>query len=64
MLALVLQDAIAKGSFHEPVNGEVVEAGDINSGFQAADVIVSGQLSIGGQQHFYLEPPVCFFADN
>ncbi|XP_021073324.1 xanthine dehydrogenase/oxidase [Mus pahari] len=50
---ITMQDAIKNNSFHGP---EVkIEKGDLKRGFSEADNVVSGELYIGGQEHFYLE---------
>ncbi|EPY82416.1 xanthine dehydrogenase/oxidase [Camelus ferus] len=48
-----LQDAIKNNSFY---GSELkIEKGDLKKGFSEADNVVSGELYIGGQEHFYLE---------
>ena len=50
---ITIQDAIKNNSFYGP---EVkIEKGDLKKGFSEADNVVSGELYIGGQEHFYLE---------
>uniref|UniRef100_A0A667FXE4 FAD-binding PCMH-type domain-containing protein n=1 Tax=Lynx canadensis TaxID=61383 RepID=A0A667FXE4_LYNCA len=50
---ITIEDAIAKDSFYEPELK--IEKGNLTKGFSEADNIVSGELYIGGQEHFYLE---------
>eukprot|EP00069_Balaena_mysticetus_P006586 bmy_05225T0 len=46
-------DAIKNNSFY---GSELkIEKGDLKKGFSEADNVVSGELYIGGQEHFYLE---------
>ncbi|XP_066122938.1 xanthine dehydrogenase/oxidase isoform X2 [Saccopteryx bilineata] len=48
-----IEDAIKNNSFYGP---EVkIEKGNLKKGFSEADNVVSGELYIGGQEHFYLE---------
>ncbi|XP_019522839.1 PREDICTED: xanthine dehydrogenase/oxidase [Hipposideros armiger] len=50
---ITIEDAIKHNSFYGP---EVkIENGNLKKGFSEADNIVSGELYIGGQEHFYLE---------
>lgn len=50
---ITIQDAIRNNSFYGP---EIkIEKGDLKKGFSEADNVVSGELYIGGQEHFYLE---------
>ena len=48
-----IQDAIAAESYYP--NTLEICSGDVDSMAQEADVIVEGELNIGGQEHFYLE---------
>jgi xanthine dehydrogenase molybdopterin-binding subunit B len=53
-----VQDAIAQNSFHSflPVPGMGhLKRGDVDLAFQSASYTIEGQLSIGGQEHFYME---------
>ena len=52
---VTIQDAIAAGSFYEPIFPDHIERGDIESGFAHADHVVEGEFSLGGQEHFYME---------
>ena len=47
------QEAIAADSFYEPEFA--VTKGSVEEGFESADHIVSGEVHVGGQEHFYLE---------
>ncbi|KAM5253336.1 xanthine dehydrogenase/oxidase-like isoform 2-T2 [Hipposideros larvatus] len=50
---ITIEDAIKHNSFYGP---EVkIENGNVEKGFSEADNVVSGELYIGGQEHFYLE---------
>lgn len=50
---ITIQDAINNNSFY---GSEIkIEKGDLKKGFSEADNVVSGELYIGGQEHFYLE---------
>ena len=48
-----LQEAIAANSFYQP--DFTLKKGSVEEGFESADHIVTGELQIGGQEHFYLE---------
>lgn len=49
----ILQQAIEAKSFH--FNPLDLHHGDVETGFQASDHVTEGELSIGGQEHMYLE---------
>ena len=50
---LSIEDAIARNAFHtEP---HVIARGDLDGAFARAAVVVSGELAVPGQDHFYLE---------
>lgn len=50
---ITIEDAIKNNSFY---GRELkIEKGDLKKGFSEADNVVSGELYIGGQEHFYLE---------
>nr|XP_030713872.1 xanthine dehydrogenase/oxidase isoform X1 [Globicephala melas] len=50
---ITIEDAIKNNSFY---GSELkIEKGDLKKGFSEADNVVSGELYIGGQEHFYLE---------
>ena len=53
---LSIQDAIAHKSFHGPV--QVLSRGDASAALKNAPNRLSGELSVGGQDHFYLETHV------
>jgi len=36
-----------------------LKRGDIAAGFKGSDVIIEGEQSVGGQEHFYLETHGC-----
>uniref|UniRef100_A0A2K5J9B5 Xanthine dehydrogenase/oxidase n=1 Tax=Colobus angolensis palliatus TaxID=336983 RepID=A0A2K5J9B5_COLAP len=50
---ITIEDAINNNSFYGPELK--IEKGDLKKGFSEADNVVSGELYIGGQEHFYLE---------
>ncbi len=50
---LGIRDAIAKGSFH--TQPHVIRRGDVAAALSGAAHRLSGELDIGGQEHFYLE---------
>ncbi|XP_004451136.2 xanthine dehydrogenase/oxidase isoform X2 [Dasypus novemcinctus] len=50
---ITIEDAIKNNSFY---GAELkIEKGNLKKGFAEADNVVSGELYIGGQEHFYLE---------
>ncbi|XP_021553383.1 xanthine dehydrogenase/oxidase [Neomonachus schauinslandi] len=50
---ITIEDAIKNNSFH---GSELkIGKGDLMKGFSEADNIVSGEVHVGGQEHFYLE---------
>ncbi|OQR93686.1 xanthine dehydrogenase [Achlya hypogyna] len=53
-----LKEAIAAASFH--TKGHMLERGDVAAGFAASDVVVEGDMYMGGQEHFYLETNACY----
>jgi xanthine dehydrogenase/oxidase len=48
-----IDDAIAAKSFH-PVQ-HLIEDGDVDEALKQCDVVVEGEMRVGGQEHFYLE---------
>ncbi|XP_076991100.1 xanthine dehydrogenase/oxidase isoform X2 [Tamandua tetradactyla] len=50
---ITIKDAIKNKSFYG--SEKKIEKGDLKKGFAEADNVVSGELYIGGQDHFYLE---------
>jgi xanthine dehydrogenase molybdopterin binding subunit/xanthine dehydrogenase small subunit len=48
-----IEEAIAAGSFHSDPNH--IRRGDVGSVLAAAPLTLTGELSLGGQDHFYLE---------
>ncbi|XP_032981508.1 xanthine dehydrogenase/oxidase isoform X2 [Rhinolophus ferrumequinum] len=50
---ITIEDAIKNNSFYG--HELKIEKGDLKKGFSEADNVVSGELYIGGQEHFYLE---------
>ncbi len=53
---LNVQEAVAQKSFHGPE--QKLSRGDVDAALQRADNRFSGELSVGGQDHFYLETHV------
>ncbi len=55
---LTVEDAIAQGSYHtEP---HFIRRGDVDSALAASPHRLTGTVSIGGQEHFYLETQATF----
>ncbi|XP_059665245.1 xanthine dehydrogenase 1-like isoform X2 [Cornus florida] len=54
---LSIQDALKSGSFH-PNTERCLRKGDVELCFQSGkcDKIIEGEVEVGGQEHFYLEP--------
>jgi len=50
------KDAVAANSFFPLVHK--LETGDVEQAFATSEHVVSGEIEIGGQEHFYLEPNV------
>ena len=55
---LSIKDAIKSNSFH-PNTKRLLVKGDVDLCFKSCDHIVEGEINIGGQEHFYLEPNCC-----
>lgn len=47
------QDAIREQSWWEP---QVINKGSVEDGFKAAAHTLEGEMYMGGQEHFYMEP--------
>ena len=58
LLVFSLQQAIDANSFlaSDPIT---IKKGDVVEGFSGSDVIVEGEMYVGGQEHFYLETHAC-----
>ncbi|CAN1200132.1 Xanthine dehydrogenase 1 [Linum perenne] len=54
---LTIREAVDAGSFH-PHTQKCMKSGDVDACFGSSqcDKIVEGEVQIGGQEHFYLEP--------
>ncbi|KAG2539897.1 hypothetical protein PVAP13_9NG506500 [Panicum virgatum] len=54
---LSIEDAVKNGSFH-PNTKRCLGKGDVEQCFMsgACDRIISGEVQVGGQEHFYMEP--------
>ncbi|KAL5009353.1 hypothetical protein ScPMuIL_014934 [Solemya velum] len=50
---LTIKQAIHENSFYQPVHS--IYKGDLVSGFHNASNVLEGEISIGGQEHFYME---------
>uniref|UniRef100_A0A3B3RQ69 Xanthine dehydrogenase/oxidase n=1 Tax=Paramormyrops kingsleyae TaxID=1676925 RepID=A0A3B3RQ69_9TELE len=50
---ITIQEAIECKSFYQPVRS--IKKGNLEEGFKEADLILEGEIHIGGQEHFYLE---------
>ncbi|KAK3093911.1 hypothetical protein FSP39_021700 [Pinctada imbricata] len=50
---ITIQDAIAKNSFYSI--SKTIKKGDPAAVFSKADHVIEGEMSMGGQEHFYLE---------
>ena len=48
-----MQGAIDANSFYEPHN--TLGCGDVASEMETSDHVISGEVRMGGQEHFYLE---------
>ncbi|KAI0235300.1 Xanthine dehydrogenase/oxidase [Lamellibrachia satsuma] len=55
---LTIQQAIDANSFLES-DPLTIKKGDVVEGFKGSDVIVEGEMYVGGQEHFYLETHAC-----
>lgn len=56
-LFLISKEAIEKSSYHG--NGHIIKKGNLEQELSNSDHILEGEVRIGGQEHFYLEPQVC-----
>mmetsp|Transcript_34636 Transcript_34636/g.58034 ORF Transcript_34636/g.58034 Transcript_34636/m.58034 type:complete len:1370 (-) Transcript_34636:596-4705(-) len=50
---LTIQEAIAADSFH--FKNRKIECGEVDTAMSNSDVVVQGEIYMGGQEHFYLE---------
>ncbi|CBJ27195.1 conserved unknown protein [Ectocarpus siliculosus] len=50
---MTIEDAIAADSYYG--DRHAIVDGDVDSALKDADVVVEGEMAIGGQEHFYLE---------
>ncbi len=48
-----IDDAIAVQSFHKVHH--VISDGDVEQGLKDSDIVLEGEMRVGGQEHFYLE---------
>ncbi|XP_043965965.1 aldehyde oxidase 6 isoform X2 [Gambusia affinis] len=49
-----IEDAIEKSSYYEP--RRMISKGDVTEAFKTCDQVYEGQIRLGGQEHFYMEP--------
>lgn len=54
---LTLQEAMKAKSFLQPTNSS--QKGDLQEGFNLADHTHRGEMTLSGQEHFYLETQGC-----
>ncbi|CAH1793529.1 unnamed protein product [Owenia fusiformis] len=54
---LNLESAISEKRYRP--NPKVLDVGDVETGFKEADLVFEGEMSMGSQEHFYLEPQSC-----
>lgn len=52
-----IEDAIAADSYHRGERS--IERGDPEAAIKAAAHVIEGEMQMGGQEHFYLEPQGC-----
>ncbi|KAL1546681.1 xylitol dehydrogenase [Salvia divinorum] len=52
---LSIEEAIAANSFH-PETERCLRKGDVDRCFRQCDNMIEGEVQVGGQEHFYLEP--------
>ena len=57
-LCSTLQEAIDAGSFFSEVE-RTLSNGDVTTGFGASDQVIDGEVYVGSQEHFYMEPHSC-----
>ncbi|KAI0224323.1 Xanthine dehydrogenase/oxidase, partial [Lamellibrachia satsuma] len=55
---LTIQQAIDANSFLKS-DPTTIKKGDVVEGFKGSDVIIEGEMYVGGQEHFYLETHAC-----
>eukprot|EP01018_Ginkgo_biloba_P005589 Gb_16642 [translate_table: standard] len=56
-IVLCINDALQVGSFHPNIE-KLLQKGDVDECFNSrvCDKVIEGEVQIGGQEHFYLEP--------
>ncbi|MGL5133813.1 MAG: molybdopterin cofactor-binding domain-containing protein, partial [Planktothrix sp.] len=59
---LTIKDAIKNNSVHADKN--IMRRGNITSGLQESEFILTGEIEIAGQDHFYLETQVSWVIPN
>jgi xanthine dehydrogenase/oxidase len=53
---LTIQDAIQAQSFHNMWCPDKIERGNVDGAFAQSDHVIEGDFTLGGQEHYYLEP--------
>ena len=52
----LLQEAIKNDSFHQPPDGSgQISRGDVKAGMESSEHVITGEMQVGGQEHFYME---------
>ncbi|GAB5373512.1 hypothetical protein AAMO2058_001758500, partial [Amorphochlora amoebiformis] len=52
---LSIEDAVKAKSFLGEEGGYTLERGDLKKGFKDSEMVIEGEMRVGGQEHFYLE---------
>lgn len=55
IIFLLVKEAIKAGSMWDPLE---IKKGNLEDGFRNSDYVLEGEIHLGGQEHFYLEPNV------
>ncbi|EQC41233.1 hypothetical protein SDRG_01208 [Saprolegnia diclina VS20] len=53
-----IKEAVAANAFH--TKGHTLVRGDVCAGLAQSDVVVHGEMYMGGQEHFYFETQACY----
>ena len=56
---ITIEQAIAKESYFSHFGTRISNAVDIQADLDQSDIVVSGELRSGAQEHFYMEPQCC-----
>lgn len=54
-----IQEALSQNSFFPETSPQYIYNGDLQAMEAESEVLVSGHINVGGQEHFYLEPHSC-----